>query len=414
MIHHLRRFIVVYSVVVLLIVGSIPAARAQDGTGIPYDEPVIVTLNNGQTVTQTFTAQAGDSFDLRLSPLASFGFTAVLLDPAQVALPLVPGADGTVAHTVNPVTLGGTYSLVFQATSGSGEMLIRLTGQVTPPEPLALGETQVTVDTLRRYLLTPPEGVSETFLQIMALSPEPGRLPSITLSRDDTGERALTVGPGVLGQVTTVLPAGVSFRLSLEPGDDPAPLVSILWDVTVGFVVPGGTPPTVLPGGACQLTFAGAVNVRGGPGINYLPVGVAQPGTVLPVAGIDGTSSWWQVTYNGQIGWVSATISTVQAQGSCVGMPVVGGLAPGAATYVPTLTPTPGTPTLDVSSTPAETPTPTATGPTLTPSITPTWTETLDATWTPSWTPTVTETWTPTWTPTVTETWTPTWTPTPP
>lgn len=386
----------------------IPLVSAQGGeTKLNYNDPAIVTLAPGQTVTQTFTALAGDRLDIRLSPLTDFTYTAFLIDPTQNSVPLAPGPDGNTQHVVDSVAVGGTYSLVLQATNGTGELLIRIYGTaVAQPTDLALGQTPFDLlDQPVRFRLIPPTDTGDTLLTVNVIVPEGAPavgLPALTLTRQDSGQTVLTTTAGTLPQVSAILPAQTAFLLYFDPGSAPLDML-ITWVAAAGDDT--GPTPTV-----CQVSFSGPVNVRTGPSTFYSIIGVANVGITLPVTGRNENTTWWQVNFNNLPGWVSGELATVQVAGNCSNAPFVSVPPP-----PPTFTPTPvGTASeTPISTVDTETPTVTPTGDTLTPSWTPTWTETMDETWTPTWTPTVTDTWTVTWTPTVTDTWTATWTPAP-
>lgn len=393
----MHRLFVVGLAVALALTGMVvapPPAHAQDGdTTLYYNDPAIVTLSQGQSVDRTFSVLAGDTFEVRLSPLAPLTFTAVLIDPAQTPMPLAPGADGIFSAVINNAPGSGVYTLVLQATTGSGDLLIQIISDAVEPEPLNTGDTLVDLGTsARRFMLTPPAGVPSMQL---ALEPValPGTdvtgLPEITLTQADSGEVALALAPGLLPAVTVMLPPDQPFMLALAPGEQPLQ-VMITWSDTgsTSQVVPtpttipttapntGSTGPQPSTSGPCQLTFTGAVNLRPGPGVEWdPPVAQAAAGTTLPVTGHNGNYTWYQVNYNGQLMWASGQIPATQTLGNCTNLP--------QASYPPP----PNQPAQPVQGT-----TPTVT---YTPSgPTPTYTATVQGqvphtpTYTPSYTPT--------------------------
>lgn len=425
---------------VAAVVAPLPARAQDDGTTLVFDQPLILTLAAGQSATRTFDVAAGDGFVLRLDRLTDFAYTAVLIDPNQSAIPLIPDANGSSSYTVDSAPTGGRYTLVLQAAAGGGDLLIQLTGGAAPPAPLALGETIVTVEAAaQRFSLAPVPDVLFTSLSVETIVPEgvPGlSLPALKLVNETTGETILDLAPSilVLPAIAVMLPADGAFRLAIEPGEDTLQVL-ITWEAIPIESTPApppaqppssgssGAPPAA--SGACVVAFAGNVNVRYGPGLAYQPpIGVAQAGTTLPVTGKNEDGSWWQVLYNGGPGWVSAQVAATSTQGDCSGVPVASypavgdtsALTPSASGSV-TPTYTPGGPTV----TPTYTPSPTYTpgGPTVTPTWTYTPSYTPTVTWTPTWTytpggPTLTPTWTytPSYTPTATWTNTPSYTPT--
>lgn len=79
------------------------------------------------------------------------------------------------------------------------------------------------------------------------------------------------------------------------------------------------------------------MNVRGGPGTNYAVIGRLTAGQQFTITGRNASGDWLQFNFNGQTGWVSASL--VQATGSLAAVAVV--QAPPPPTLAPTRTPTP-------------------------------------------------------------------------
>ncbi|MBN1681218.1 MAG: SH3 domain-containing protein [Anaerolineae bacterium] len=349
--HFLSRLVVV-SIALVLVWSGInhlaPRVWAQDGgdNHIPPNEPVIVTLTPGQTVTRTFTVLAGDGFELRLSRLAEFTYTAVLIDPQQAALPLTPGADGNIAHLVDTAPSGGVYSLVLQAAGGTGDMLIQLITTATPPVPLVVGEMRVNVTNIaQRYDLAANPAQTTLVLDTIAAGvvPAPG-LPAIKLVNADTGETVLELVPGMLPRISVVLPANTAFLLALEPGDGLSDVI-ITWSTAPvssdSSAVPANSSSSQTSG-SCQIAFSGPVNIRSGPGTNYPVYGSAYDGLTLPVIGRNTSNTWWQVNYNGLPSWVAGTVEATTVQGDCSAVPYVNAPPPPAGSdgpYTPTYTP---------------------------------------------------------------------------
>jgi N-acetylmuramoyl-L-alanine amidase len=77
---------------------------------------------------------------------------------------------------------------------------------------------------------------------------------------------------------------------------------------------PTSTPqpqPTPVPLTATTSLFATAnflVNVRSGPGTQYTVLGKARSGDALDITGKLADGSWWRVNFNGQEGWVLASL----------------------------------------------------------------------------------------------------------
>jgi hypothetical protein len=77
---------------------------------------------------------------------------------------------------------------------------------------------------------------------------------------------------------------------------------------------PTDTPlpePTATPQ-AAEVVVNSAINIRQGPGTTYNLLGSAQPGERFPVTGKNQSGDWWQISYNGQSGWVFGQLVTAQ------------------------------------------------------------------------------------------------------
>ncbi len=308
------------------------------------------------------------------------------------------------------------------------------------------------------------EAAKETAQPTEAATPTPEGKPTVTIDAPPTGGEVV-LGNMVFVQSTASDIAGVA-RIDLtvdgvlvrsdsapEPGGQPTFAVLQGWQpvsagtflVTVTAYRADGTasdPATIAlsvvessdqvtnpvqqPGAAQAMTGVGSgggggsgpctaitntnLNMRGGPGTAYSPMVVLPLGTAVPITGRNEDSSWYQVSYNGAPGWVSAPY--IYRTGDCSAVqvaaydpPPAGGGGGGAAAtattyYTPTATYTPGGPTVTPTFTYTPTATYTATA-TLPPGVTPT------VTYTPSYTPTATATQagpTPTFTPSYTPT----------
>ncbi|MCZ7544181.1 MAG: hypothetical protein M5R40_11900 [Anaerolineae bacterium] len=172
----------------VMVVGFQPfsmVAHAQPGeqTLIQYNTPVIVTLPPGQTVHRVFEVRQGDGFDIRLTRLSDYTYTAVLLDPLQQATPLPLDADGNSLFTVAGAPQSGQYALVLQSESVQGELLILVSSTSQSAVPLAVGATEVTLGTDSvRFSLEPPELAGEMQLSIGLVGPtDSSALPSFAL-----------------------------------------------------------------------------------------------------------------------------------------------------------------------------------------------------------------------------------------
>lgn len=114
-------------------------------------------------------------------------------------------------------------------------------------------------------------------------------------------------------------------------------------------------PPPTPSAGAATATATDYVNVRSGPGTNYLVLGVAAPGATSEISGMSSDGGWWQVAIPTEhsatgYGWVSASYVYAQNTGS---VPVVDAPPP-PPTVGPTPPPASGTGCALVSQTPED------------------------------------------------------------
>jgi restriction system protein len=60
------------------------------------------------------------------------------------------------------------------------------------------------------------------------------------------------------------------------------------------------------------------INVRRGPGGTYEAIGTLGPGESAPITGKSGDGLWWQIQYQGQVGWVNANVAPIRGDASAV------------------------------------------------------------------------------------------------
>jgi len=83
------------------------------------------------------------------------------------------------------------------------------------------------------------------------------------------------------------------------------------------------TPAPSATPASCWLRFTAEVNMRLGPGTDWPAIDTTTPGLSLPALGRTADGSWWQAQLNGQPGWFSGTITTVEVAGACDDVPVI-------------------------------------------------------------------------------------------
>lgn len=142
-----------------------------------------------------------------------------------------------------------------------------------------------------------------------------------------------------------------------------APATEAAAPVATQPVTSTNTPPPAEPtatatAAAAEAVASQGINVRGGPGTNYAIIGAAQAGDRFVIKGKDPTGAWWQITYNGQDGWlfgelVSATNTSAVAVAQNIPAP-----PPPTATPIPQPTQPPAQPTQPPAAQPTQPPAP--------------------------------------------------------
>lgn len=287
----------------------------------------------------------------------------------------------------------GLYTVHVGSASGTtGDFLLAVqAGQpLLPPSPLTLGvQVPATVSaqqTLNSYsfsanltevLLLTVRSDSTTNGSVIRLK-ESITGETIALSNADLVGNRFRIPVGINSYLLEVshggstLPESYVVCLELENGTTPCggvvaapPTVAIIPTEVLPPTVPGYIPPPIASNGPCQVVSAAGnnINVRSGPSLSDSIITQLPSGQLALVIGRQADNSWYQIQFNGIIGWVSATVIVVGGQ--CGVVPVV----------IPTLPPLP--PTFTPTPTPTATLTPTLESPTFTPTPTPTWDGTL-------------------------------------
>lgn len=109
--------------------------------------------------------------------------------------------------------------------------------------------------------------------------------------------------------------------------------------------------PDIPNDGVCRALINVGLNFREGPSTDFERIRVLDSGTLASIVGRIGNNTWWQLSDNNQIGWVSAEFTT--EYGICSNVPLVA-IPTKAVTSEPTAEPT---------TAPTLTPPPTATTP---------------------------------------------------
>lgn len=335
----------------------------------------LVTITIGGSATEELTST---------TPTIRFGF--VVEEPQQVDIRLFPVTEGFVptvtvigpsgAQIVSSATLSeegaieltpnlqhGIHQIV--VTGGAGRFLLLLEALAPAAPPIPLLDGQITPGQVNSSQPLVTYSFSSGFDPlIMVIDSGTGVFgPSVTLKDAATGDVLATIGDRMTGiqlrlpspqmgyllevalsgastniaytvcttrASTPQLCAGITPVVITEPTAAPVSTQAVIITATPA-------PATLQPLPASSVCIAGSatgnlVNVRSGPSTQTPVVTTLSGMNIATVIGKLSDNSWYQVSANGQTGWMSAQV--VRLGGPCQGVPNV------ALTAVPpTITP---------------------------------------------------------------------------
>ncbi|HVU12891.1 MAG TPA: CARDB domain-containing protein [Phototrophicaceae bacterium] len=269
----------------------------------------------------------------------------------------------------------GVYTISVGGANGStGQFALSLQAGVPLPQATTLVLNQpvsATVDgqTPVQVYEFNTASLGAVGLTILSQTPNAGLL--VTLYDEGAGKAIASVEASVLG-VSYQLPAsGLAYRVEVRADASGSAAFTICigacgnsvstGNPSVNGGVPSATPiPAESDTATCTATpnIQGSVNLRSGPGTQYLAESALPVGQIAQVMAVWTYGGWYQVSFNGGTYWLGSTVVTLN--GNCNALPRVAAPvgAPLAPTAVPTSTPTPmASPT----NLPTDTPTPTNT-----------------------------------------------------
>jgi uncharacterized protein YraI len=102
-------------------------------------------------------------------------------------------------------------------------------------------------------------------------------------------------------------------------------------NITNGANIPiageSGSAPTAVPGqqtGIIVTATPYTVNIRSGAGTQHSRIARLPAGQTAQVVGRNANNTWWQVNYNGIVGWVTAQYAVIQQGANINSIPVTG------------------------------------------------------------------------------------------
>lgn len=311
----------------------------------------------GTSVGYALSVAAPQSVNIQVLAISSgFAPNFRVIDPGGIIIldASNPGTQ-TIAQGTPNLSSPGTYTIeIFSANSNGGQFLISVQpgAPLAPPQALTPGQPingSVSSQTTRQaFSFT---GQPNDVLVLIVRSTGAGA-GSVVALRDATTNETLSL--------TTTGLIGVSYRLPNVPrsyllevthsgGSAPEPFTVCLATESGSATCPNGTTPQIFqptatflptltpttgatptfspvvinPLGPCMVASARglAINVRSGPGLTNNIVGSLPPNGTGFVLGRLADNSWYQVSVNGVIGWVSGSV--VITGGNCSVVSVV-------------------------------------------------------------------------------------------
>ena len=299
-----------------------------------------------------------------------------VLDPNNAVVFDVPNSDAqSIVQEGLTLSSFGTYILEVRSannTAGQFTISVQPGAPLAPPIPLPLQQpVTATVDTQTTRQAFSFTALSTDALLLDVTSTSPTSSPVIHLSNADTGN-TLGLSNAELTSARFRMPIGSTHYL-LEVttnGSDASQTVTIcLWPEHSPAPCAGGgseiisqnstsEPSQDNSNGACSCDVTATsrtnVNIRVAPSLAAAVVGHLSPNTPAQVTGELPNHSWIRINYNGMIGWVAASVVTLN--NTCPGIPVITVTPP---PNLPTTTATPGRgglPTIPARPGPLDTP----------------------------------------------------------
>ena len=376
-------------------------ALAQEGLPQPVDPSgnTLGEVNLAAPTARFVVSSAGNEGAL----ISVFGISNGLiprfrvLDATSNVMLDAGNAEGLTTATGNALFIApGVYTIEIEGANGtSGQFMLNIQPGAAPPPPVALTPGQQVsgvVGSQSPVLIY--EFVGTGAPQTLTILSELLDIGPVTSLRDVTAARVIATSDGTLLGITHYMgSSNTLYRIEIHVGSSGRDVpFTICFGCASPSAGPGATPGDIgiLPpdaGGACTVAsnVGGNVNVRVGPGTEYVIISALLAGQTYSATGQLQGGGWYQVNVNGVVGWVGSSVTRLE--GDCGALPLA--LPPANAPLIPTAVPTATltpiasattsttatvTPTIDLSATATYTPTVTLTDQ-ATATATATWTE---------------------------------------
>jgi hypothetical protein len=358
----------------LLLLGGVALAQGE-ATPIAIGENSFGELTAEANVARySVTATGGEAARIQVLALSE-GFVPRfrLVNPAGVEILSVPNPDGLNILTGNAsFPDAGVYLIKIEGENNTiGQFTLSLQPGATLPEAVELVidqpishvvGSQTPVQVYHFNTTTEP-------LVLTILTDEPDAGVLISLYDEDAAKTIATSDTSVSGVAYRFPPEEQSYHVEVRAGDEAGDTAYTLCLGNCGSGLLSGeaTAESETVAATCTVVSAAgtAVNVRSAPGTQYAVIGNLAAGQAYPVLGQLAGGDWYQVSVNGQTGWVAASVT--QLEEGCTDLALVA--APANAQLAATQPPPPtqlaptqpssgSTPSLTPSNTPQPTQTP--------------------------------------------------------
>lgn len=361
------------AVLVCLLVAASSVAAQSGGVPVQIGQNVTGTVSAEAPVVRfTLAAAGGETAEIQVLALSGDLLPHLrVLNPAGVEILVVGSGSGQKVIAGNAAFgSAGTYTLEITGEQGSiGDFVLALQAGAPLPQATTLVLNQPMNATAGGHTPVQVYQFDTTSLGATTITVQnaAGGTGALVMLYDEGAGKAIASSDGSVVGAAYALPAGGGrYRVEVRAGASGDTAFTICLgncgsspQAGNGAALPTDVPPqvattTTLAGCTAMSSAGGAANLRSGPGTVYAILGGLPVGQVAQVLGVWTGGSWYQVSYNGQILWVSGAV--VAFSGDCSALPLLA--APANAPLAPTATPT-ASPIPAATATPLPTATPT-------------------------------------------------------
>lgn len=312
----------------------------------PPTFPINTGLGTGQWVAYYYanTSLSGDP--AAILTLASPNFNTGSNSP----VPSVPGTNWSARFTSVQNLPVGSYQVTLTADDGvrfyvnGAQLLNRFTGATGQPDSVAFNvpSTQTTLqidfvqfagDAYLTYTLN-PTGVTGPTIPVTG--------GPFATARVIAGKLNVRAAPAVTAAVVTQVRFSEQYPVFGKSADGRWYLIDVFgthgWASASFLRVdrPAAVPivgadaqvpaPTIAPGTSGFIVTATpySVVIRTGPSTTFNRLGTMSAGSTAQIIGRNADSTWWQINFNGIVGWSSAQFAVIQQNANINAIPVTG------------------------------------------------------------------------------------------